>query len=70
VVGLFPFDHIEEGIHKSHDGRGVHPLRIYTGVFDQGIIGPEDQGIGIKEKKTFFVGHKRVISQVSNLLRF
>ena len=47
MVGLFPFNHIKKGVHEPHNGRGVHPFGVDSWVFNEGIVAPENQRVGV-----------------------
>ena len=54
VVGFFFFNHLEKGVHKAENRRSIQSFGIDTRVLDKGVVAPENKGISIEEKKTFF----------------
>ena len=48
IIWLLAFNHIKKRIGKSHNGRGIHPFRIDSWVFNKGIIPSKNKCVSIQ----------------------
>ena len=53
VGRLFCADDLQKGVGESKHRRRIHPLGVDAWIFDEGVIRPKNQGIGIDEKELF-----------------
>jgi hypothetical protein len=50
-VGFLLVEYLLEGVAETQYGRGVETLGIDRRAVDEGIVRPEDDGIGIEEEE-------------------
>ena len=42
------FHHIEKGVHKAQNGRGIQSFGIDARVFNKSVVAPKNKGVGIE----------------------